>query len=281
VIQLDKSEAKVFVENNIYSKIESEFMRKERTPQDVCDMISKNPKSLGDELQYFASILKELSKSNIKIVELTAKSKNKLLEKVELLVEQNYIADQWMRSTGRPKEAVLKEILDTVKSAQKINGAFARYCIDARVKEALVVEEAELPERKVRKEAEKKEKLAAIEEPETYELKTARANFRKLLDEWVEKGVPKKEELLKCAESTGMTQKEFEEVVESTVREMKDSNEGFRRSTESFEKKLQDLAYSSAQSDLEMYIRENESSIMKNEERIKKAEEALRILRGA
>ena len=277
VIPLDKGEAKVFVENSIYSKIESQFMSKGRTPQDVCDMISKSPKSLGDELQYFASILKELSKSNIKIVELSANNKNELREKAELLVEQNYIADQWRRGTGIPKEAVLKEILDTVKSAQKINEAFARYGIDARVKEALVVKEAELPERKVRKEAEKMEKPAAVEEAETPEFKAARANLTKLLDDWVEKGVPKKEGLLES-----MDQKILEKMLDDEIAEMKDRN---TYSTKAIEKAREDantLRYATAawQDYLSELINEEKKIIEKNEKKIKVAEEALKLLKS-
>jgi len=113
--------------------------------------------------------------------------------------------------------------------------------------------------------------------------KISKGKLYRMIDEWVkEKAVPSKGELLECAESLHMKQKEFEEALESMIDEMKESNQRNQNVIKLYQTKLEDARLSSDDfvRTFRGYIHESEDSVKANNARIEKADEALKVLRG-
>jgi len=138
VVQVDKKQAKVFMDDSAYFVIGRDVLKDtELPPQEACNGIIKNSESLPDEIRHFPSILKVLSDSGIEVSEFSLKSADELQKIAELLVEQTWIVSRHRRH-DKPAEEVLQEIVSAVGDPQRINDAFARYGINDRVSGVLV-----------------------------------------------------------------------------------------------------------------------------------------------
>jgi hypothetical protein len=122
-----RSNAEVFVERSIYSKIESAYLKGEALPaDDACRKVAEQPRLLGDELSYIPSIFKVLSDSKIQITHLGAKSSAELQETAEFLTKQHSIVSGLLGRGRKSEEEVLKGIRGYA-TAEEINNAFERY----------------------------------------------------------------------------------------------------------------------------------------------------------
>ena len=153
VVQIDKNDAKVFVEDAAYRlMIKRKLLDdKEMSAQDAFGRILKNPELLGDDLHHFIPIFKALSELGIQIVEFGKKSAEGLQELAMLLVEQNWIASQYkqiaLEHRGDEQPEILKEIIqdkivEPVGDPKKVNAAFARHGIKEKVAEVAVLPES-------------------------------------------------------------------------------------------------------------------------------------------
>jgi hypothetical protein len=143
VVQLDRAEAKIFVEKSVYSAIENRLFKNEKvSASDAVSRIMQSPEIFSSDPP-LPSILKALSELNIRISELSPLESTELHNKAELLVEQNWIASNISRSVDI--EATVREILKSVKDPKKINDALARYGMREIVKEIPIPAEEEEP----------------------------------------------------------------------------------------------------------------------------------------
>jgi hypothetical protein len=333
VVQIDKNEAKAFVDKSAYSEIESKSMKEGVTAQDICDMISKDPKLLSSKLSHFAPIFKVLSESGIQVSELSAKSRDELEEKGGMFVEQHWIVSQVRDRDSINKslkavvalKAVMEEIVEAVKDPERISTAFHRYGIKGIeipiLPKKVEVKEVESPSVLHKRELNRipplfKEKLASgksfgdtvnemlqianqeevikklgsvgmVEEAQRVDtylraLKSTKANVRKLISDWVEKGVPKQEELLKSAESIGMNKDGFEKAIEIVVVGITAEKAGATKRKQNWEEKLKQFQYADEanQANLREFRTDEERTMERCEKMTKAAEEALKILKS-
>jgi hypothetical protein len=174
VIKIDRDNAKVFVDSNIYSKIESRFTKEGGTALDVCNAMAKDSSSVDLEFIHIAIILKALSESKIQVVEFSGLSKNELEEKTKLLLEQDWITSQYVQNVSKHRKAsketlsmaqknILQKLLEDVGDPEKVNNALARYGIDARVEGVKVERAPEVPnELEIEEEEESEISLARV-----------------------------------------------------------------------------------------------------------------------
>jgi len=147
VVQIDKNETKIFVEDSAYFTIRRDILKDTTIPpQEICSRIIKNSELLQDELCHFSSILKVLSDSGMHVSEFSPKGADELQKIAEVLVEQVWIASQHKRQ-NKPLKEVLQEIVSHIGDAQRVNDAFARYGITDRVSAVPVkAKKEEIPE---------------------------------------------------------------------------------------------------------------------------------------
>lgn len=143
VVQIDKSKAKVFLDDSAYFVIGREVLRDlQLPPQEASQRIIKNSETIPAEIRHLPSILKVLSELGVKISEFAPKNDEELKNIAEVLVEQNWIASRY-RHQNKPQQEILQEIVDAVPDSRRINSAFRRYGI----KEQLPVSAARVPEK--------------------------------------------------------------------------------------------------------------------------------------
>ena len=122
-VQLDRNEAKVFLEDSFKLQISGKTLEE----------IRKNPKLLGEELRILPHILNALSDFRIQVTELNLRTANEVKEIAAKLVEQNWVASQLLKAPEEVREKVVEQLLDSVKSLKKVEEAVARYGIEISV----------------------------------------------------------------------------------------------------------------------------------------------------
>lgn len=132
VVQLDGERAKVFLEKDAAAGLSLP-----QEAQEACEQILRNPQLVGRKLRNLPHFLKAVSESGIRVTELNVLSSREINQTATRLVEQNWIASQFLKAPESSREEVLKEIMESVKSAKRVNEAFARYGIDVAVEAAM------------------------------------------------------------------------------------------------------------------------------------------------
>ncbi|MEM3555881.1 MAG: hypothetical protein QXF56_04155 [Candidatus Micrarchaeia archaeon] len=131
VMQIDKNEAKVFLEQSEFSKFSAHVGRK--TVKEICEEVQNNPKLSEEKLRSLPSLLAALSETKISVSELSGKTTGELKETAEKLVEQNWIASQLLKVVEAP-QVVLEQLLESV-SLKKVQDTIARYGLEIAVEQ--------------------------------------------------------------------------------------------------------------------------------------------------